>query len=193
MDNEELELALLDVEERMDRAVEVAAENLARIRTGRASADMLDHLRVEYYGAPTPLRQLATVTVPEPRTLMITPFDVESAAAIEKAIMQSDLGLTPNVSGEGKTRIIRINIPELSEERRKDLVRVARHEAEQARVAVRNLRREANDAIRKAEKEGVLGEDDARRKLDDVQKQTDAHVARIDKLLEQKEQDLLTV
>lgn len=187
------ELILADLEERMDKAVAVTSENLAKIRTGRASAGMLDSVRVDYYGAATPLIQLATMTVPDARTIMIQPFDPATLPLIEKAIMQADLGLMPNSSGEGKQRFIRINIPELNEDRRRELVRVARKEAEDGRIAIRNVRREANDGIKKLERAAGLSEDEARRTLDEIQKATDRQIARIDELLGKKEQDLTSV
>ncbi len=193
MEHDDPELLQADVEERMDKAVSVAGDNLAKIRTGRASTTLVEGLLVDYYGAATPLIQLATLSTPDARTITIQPFDPGSTQAIEKAVSQSDLGLTPNVSGEGNNRIIRINIPDLSEERRKELVRVARNEAENGRVAVRNLRREANDGIKPLEKAGEISEDDAHRFLDNIQESTDQHIAKIDSLLEQKEADLLKV
>ncbi len=187
------ELILADMEERMDKAVSVCGEHLAKIRTGRAATGMLESVRVDYYGAMTPLIQLAQLSIPDARTILITPFDPATVGLIEKAIMQSDLGLMPNSGGDAKSRYIRVNIPDLNEERRKELIRVARKEAEDGRVAVRNLRREANDAIKKLEKDGTTSSDDARRHLDEVQKATDSHTARIDQLLAQKEQDLTQV
>ena len=184
---------LKDISKRMDKAVAVASDQLAKLRTGRASTDLVADLKVDYYGTQTPLHQMAGLSTPDPRTIAIQPYDPSAVGAIEKAIMQSDLGLTPNTGGEGSTRIIRINIPELSEERREELVRVARKEAEDGRISVRNIRREANDALKKLEKEGELSEDDARRYHDEVQSETDGHVNRIDALLEQKEQALMQI
>lgn len=193
MNYDDPELVLADLEERMDKAVSVCAEHLGKIRTGRASTGMLESVRVDYYGSMTPLIQLAQMTVPDARTILITPFDPSTLPLIEKAIMQADLGLTPNSGGDAKSRYIRINVPDLNEERRKELIRVARKEAEDGRVAVRNIRREANDALKKLEKDGAVSSDEAHRFLDEVQRSTDRHTARIDQLLAQKEQDLTKI
>jgi len=190
---EDLDELLAEVKDRMHKAVAAISEALAKVRTGRASTKLLEDLRVEYYGTQTPLNQLATLTVPEPRAILIQPFDPSSTGAIEKAIMQSELGLNPNTSGDAGSQVIRVMIPELSEERRKDLVRYAGKEAEEGRISVRNVRREANDVLKKHEKDGTLSEDDARGGMDEIQKLTDKHIEQIDALLAQKEQDLLEV
>lgn len=190
MEREDLDLQLLECEENMDKAVSVTSDAMSKVRTGRASTGILEDVKVDYYGVPTPLKQLASLSIPEPRTISIAPFDPSSTSLIEKAIMQSNLGLTPNVSGD---RLIRVNIPELTEERRRDLAKVARGEAENGRIAVRNIRREANDLIKKAEKGGTIGEDDARGMLEEIQEKTDAHIKTIDAMLAKKEADLLKV
>lgn len=179
--------------ERMQRAVGAVADNLAKLRTGRANTEMLDHVRVDYYGQSTPLNQLANLTTPDARTIMIQPFDPNSVGEIEKAIMHADLGLTPSTTGDSGQPVVRINIPELSEERRKELARVAGRESEEGRISVRNIRREANDVIKAMEKDGEIGEDEARRYYDEIQELTDSHVDKIDSLLERKEQALMQV
>jgi ribosome recycling factor len=175
--------------EKMEKSLEVLKKDFASIRTGRASISLLDGISVDYYGTQTPLNQVATLSVPEPRLITIQPWDQSMIAVIEKAIMQSDLGLNP--SNDGK--IIRIAIPELTEERRKQLVKVVRKRAEEARVAVRNIRREINDELKKKEKEKEITEDDLKRSLDEVQELTDEFIKDIDRILKKKEEEIMEV
>lgn len=174
---------------RMVKSVEAFKADLAKVRTGRAHTGLLDHIKVDYYGAQTPVHQVAKVTLLDARTIGVAPFDKKMTQAIEKAIRDSDLGLNP--AGAGET--IRVPMPALTEERRKELARVVHKEAETARVAVRNLRREAIHALKAAMKEGEISENDERRAHDEVQKMTDRHVGEIDKLLAQKESELMAV
>src|SRR6201991_4393867 len=176
-------------QERMVKSVEHARTEFSTVRTGRASASLLDRIEVDYYGTQTPLRQLSTINVPEPRMLTVQPFDPGSIKAIEKAVMESDLGLTP--SNDGK--LIRLPIPQLTEERRKELVKVVRHLAEEGRVAVRNVRRDAIHHMKDSEKKGEVSWDDLHRAEDRVQKMTDEHVKAIDELLKHKEAEILEV
>jgi ribosome recycling factor len=176
-----------EVETRMQGAIEVLSREFAGVRTGRATQGLLEGIRVDYYGTPTPVNQVATVSVPDPRTLVVQPWDVSLLPLIEKAIMKSDLGLTP--SNDGK--IIRLSLPPLTEERRKQLAKVVRQLSETARVAVRNIRHEANNKLRVMEKEKKISEDDAKREQDQIQKMTDKYIQRIDELLKKKEQEIL--
>jgi ribosome recycling factor len=178
-----------DAVRRMDRSVETTQHEFNSIRTGRASAALLDHVTVDYYGTPTPLNQLSTINVPEPRMLTVQPFDPSSLKAIEKAIMESDLGLTP--SNDGK--IIRLPIPQLTEERRKELVKVVRHLAEEGRVAVRNVRRDAIHHLKELVDNGDVGADEEHRGEERVQKLTDEHTKTIDELLKHKEAEIMEV
>ena len=178
-----------DAVRRMDKSVETTQHEFNSIRTGRASAALLDHVQVDYYGTPTPLNQLATINVPEPRMLTVQPFDPSSLKSIEKAIMESDLGLTP--SNDGK--IVRLPIPQLTEERRKELVKVVKHLAEEGRVAVRNVRRDVMHDLKELVKNGDVGDDEERRAEDRVQKLTDEHVAKIEDLLKRKEAEIMEV
>jgi ribosome recycling factor len=178
-----------DATRRMDKSVESAAHELNTVRTGRASAALLDRISVDYYGQMTPLRQLATINVPEPRLLTVQPFDPSSIKGIERAIQESDLGLTP--SNDGK--IIRLPIPQLTEERRKELVKVARNVAEEGRVAVRNVRRDVMHHLKELVRDGDVGDDEERRAEDRAQKVTDEHVKRIDDLLKRKEEEIMEV
>ena len=178
-----------DAAERMDKTVHALQESLAKIRTGRAHPSLLDHITVSYYGADTPLRQVANVNVEDSRTLAIQPFEQSLVKAVEKAIMESDLGLNPNTAGT----VIRVPMPPLTEERRRDLTRIVRQEGEQAKVAVRNIRRDANGDLKDLVKEKLITEDDERRGQEIVQKLTDQHVKEIDELLEAKEKDLMAV
>lgn len=184
-----LEDVTRDATRRMDAAVEKVSADFGGIRTGRANPKILQKVTVDYYGAPTPLQQLANFSVPEPRILLINPFDKGSVNQIEKAIRDSDLGLNPSSDGA----VIRCVFPELTEERRKDFIKMARAAAEDGKIAVRNVRRSARDAMQKLEDDGEVGEDEHRRATDKLEELTGAHVARIDKLLEQKEEDLLEV
>ncbi len=180
---------IADAKERMAKSVEACRHELATVRTGRASPHLLDRIEVDYYGATTPLRQLAQVAATDARLLTITPYDKSSIRAIEKAIMESDLGLTPSNDGN----VIRLQIPELNEERRRELVRVVHGVAEEGRVAVRNIRRDVMHDLRELKKEGEVGEDDERRAEAELQKQTDAAIAEIDKLLRAKEEEIMEV
>jgi ribosome recycling factor len=184
-----LDDALTDAELRMDAAVDKVAEDFATIRTGRANPQILNKITVEYYGSPTPLQQLANFAVPEPRMLIVTPFDKSSIDQIEKAIRESGLGLNPATDGA----MIRCVFPELTEERRRDFIRLAKEHAEQGKVAIRNIRRQARDTMQKLEDEGEVGQDEHERYQKQLEELTARHVAKIDKLLEAKEQDLLEV
>src|SRR5437870_8711124 len=175
--------------DRMVKSVEHARAEFATVRTGRASASLLDRIEVDYYGTQTPLRQLSTINVPEPRMLTVQPFDPSSVKAIEKAIQESDLGLQP--SNDGK--LIRLPIPQLTEERRKELVKVVRHLAEEGRVAVRNVRRDVMHDLKELVDGGDVGADEEHRAEERVQKLTDEHVHKIDELLKRKEAELLEV
>ena len=184
-----IEEFLQDATRRMDRSVEAAREHFNSVRTGRASPALLDRVQIDYYGQPTPLRQLATVNAPEPRLLTIQPFDPSSIKSIERAIQESDLGLTP--SNDGK--VIRLPIPQLTEERRKELVKVVRSLAEESRVAVRNVRRDVMHHLQDLVRNGDVGDDEERRAEERVQKLTDEHVKRIDELLKHKEAEIMEV
>lgn len=175
--------------ERMGKSIESLKLELAKIRTGRAHPSLLDHVMVSYYGNDVPLSQTANVTVEDARTLAVAPWERTMVQAIEKAIMTSDLGLNPSTSGT----VIRVPMPPLTEERRKDLIKVVRAEAENSRVAIRNIRRDANNDLKNAVKDKLISEDDERRSQDQVQKLTDQFVKEVDSLLEQKEKDLLAI
>ncbi|CBA22349.1 Ribosome recycling factor [Erwinia amylovora] len=176
-----------DAETRMEKCVEAFKNHISKIRTGRASPSILDGIMVDYYGSPTPLRQLASVTVEDSRTLKINVFDRSIGAAVEKAIMTSDLGLNPSSAGSD----IRVPLPALTEERRKDLIKVVRGEAEQGRVSVRNVRRDANDKLKALLKDKEISEDDDRRAQEDVQKMTDIFIKKVDASLADKETELM--
>ncbi|GAE24284.1 ribosome recycling factor [Halalkalibacter wakoensis JCM 9140] len=178
-----------DAEQRMSKAIEALNRELAKLRAGRANPALLDRVTVEYYGAETPLNQLATISVPEARLLLIQPFDKSSIANIERAIQMADLGLTPSNDGT----VIRLTIPPLTEERRKDLVKLVKKAAEEAKVAVRNVRRDANDELKKLQKDGEMTEDELRRSNDDVQKVTDKSIAQVDEVAEKKEKEIMEV
>ncbi|MCZ6633480.1 MAG: ribosome recycling factor [bacterium] len=173
----------------MQKAIEALQHELATLRTGRASTNLLDSLRVEYYGSQVPINQVANVGAPEPRLLVIQPWDKSVIPEIEKAIQASHLGLTPNNDGE----IIRLSIPELTEERRLELVKVTRSKGEDTRVSIRNARRDANDLLKDAQKEGELPEDDARRGQDQVQELTDEFVTKVEDVLKRKEAEIMEV
>ena len=175
--------------EKMDHSIEALKKEFASVRTGRASLALLDGIKVDNYGTPTPLQQLASLSVPESRQIAIQPWDQKIISDIEKAIMKSDLGLTPTNDG----KVIRINIPSLTEERRKQLVKVVRKNSEDAKVAVRNIRRDVNDEIKKLEKEKHLSEDDTKKSLDEIQKFTDSYVKKIDEILMHKEKEIMEV
>lgn len=178
-----------DAEQRMKAAVEACRRELAALRAGRASPALLDKVRVDYYGSQVPINQVATVTVPEPRLIVVQPWDRGILADIERAILKADLGMTP--SNDGK--VIRLAVPQLTEERRQDLVKQARRLAEEGRVAIRNIRRDANDSIKDVEKEGEASEDEARRALDDMQKLTDRYIVMIDEMVEAREREILEI
>ena len=178
-----------DASTRMDKSVASLHQDFTKIRTGRAHTSLLDHITVEYYGAPVPLKQVANVNVEDSRTLTVSPWEKDMVQPIEKAIMGSDLGLNPATAGT----IIRVPLPALTEERRRDLIRVVRHEAEGGRVAIRNIRRDAINDIKDLLKEKMIGEDDERRGEDDIQAITDQHVAKVDAMLAEKESELMEV
>jgi ribosome recycling factor len=178
-----------DARARMGKSIEALKKELGKIRTGRAHTSLLDHIRVDYYGSEVPLSQVANISVEDSRTLMLTPWEKSMVKLIEKAIMSSDLGLNPNSAGT----VIRIPMPALTEERRKDLVRVVRSEAEGARVAIRNIRRDANNDFKELLKEKEISEDDERRAQDDTQKLTNHFVEEVDKLLAAKEAELMEI
>ena len=176
-------------ERKMARAIEAMERDFNSIRTGRASTTLVERIHVDYYGTMTALNQLASISVPEAHQIVIQPWDRSVLNGIEKAIIKSDIGLVPNVDGT----VVRLNIPPLTEERRKDLVRVVHKRMEEARVEIRNLRREAADALKKEEKDGTVGADESRRSLDSVQKLTDRYIADVDRLGLAKEQEVLEV
>jgi ribosome recycling factor len=176
-------------EQKMQKSLEALKNDLGKVRTGRAHAGILDHVQVDYYGSMMPLNQVANINLIDARTIGVTPWEKKLASVIEKAIRDSDLGLNPSSVGD----TVRVPMPALTEERRRDLIKVVRGEAENARVAVRNLRRDANHSLKEAMKAKTISEDDERRTEDDVQKLTDRYIAEIDKALAQKESDLMAV
>jgi ribosome recycling factor len=176
-------------EQKMKKTLETLKSDLGKVRTGRAHTGILDHVMVDYYGTPTPIPQVANVTLIDARTVGVSPWDKKMAGAIEKAIRDSDLGLNPAAMGE----TVRVPMPALTEERRKELIKVVRHEGESARVAIRNVRRDANNHLKDLLKQKKVAADEERRAQDDVQKLTDRHIAEIDKLLQQKEADLMAI
>lgn len=178
-----------DGKTRMEDVIAATKRTFSGVRTGRANPALLDRIMVSYYGTPTPLNQMASVSVPEPRLLVVTPWDKNSIKDVEKAILMSDLGLVPNNDGT----VIRMAIPILTEERRKELVRLVRKDAEEHRVAVRNIRRELNDAVKKLEKSSDVSEDESHRVQSDIQDQTDEFIGRIDELLKAKEKEIMEV
>ena len=178
-----------DAVERMQKCVVAFRNELKRLRTGRAHPSLLEHIRVEYYGNEVPLNQVANVALEDARTITVTPWEKTMVQVIEKAIMKSDLGLMPNTAGT----VIRVPMPPLTEERRRDLAKVVRHEAENARVAVRNVRRDVNNEIKDMLKEKLLSQDDERRASDEVQKLTDKHIADIEQVLAEKEKELMQI
>lgn len=175
--------------ERMEKAIAALKNEMGRIRTGRANPAILDGLTVEYYGCPTPLKQIASISTPDPRCLLISPFDKTALSGIEKAINASGLGLPPNNDGQ----VIRLNIPELTEQRRKELVKDVKKKGEEAKVAIRNVRRDGNEMVKKAEKSHDVSEDEAKKQQEKVQKLTDEYIAKVDDVLKHKEQDILTI
>ncbi len=178
-----------DAEARMAKSLEALRQALARIRTGRAHPSLLDHILVNYYGSEVPLKQVANITVEDARTLAITPWEKSMVQPIEKAILQSDLGINPNTAGA----VIRIILPPLTEDRRKALIKRARQEGEQGRVAIRNIRRDANASLKEMVKEKMISEDEERRGQEHIQKLTDRFIKQVDQLLEEKERDLITL
>jgi len=180
---------LLEAEEKMDRAVEHAKEEFAAIRTGRATPAIFSKIIIDYYGAPTPLTQMASIGIPEPRMVIIKPYDNSQLGAMEKAIRDSDLGVNPNNEGTQ----LRINLPQMTEERRRDMIKVVRHKGEESRVAVRNVRRKAKEELDRLVKDGEVGEDEGRRAEKDLEDVTHRYVATIDELVKHKEAELLEV
>jgi len=180
---------LLDAEEKMEKAVAVAKDELSTVRTGRANPAMFSRIHVDYYGSATPLNQLAGISIPEARMVIIKPYDASQLGAIEKAIRNSDLGVNPSNDGA----IIRIVIPQLSEERRREMVKVVKHKGEDAKVAIRNIRRKANDELHRISKDGEAGEDEVGRAEKELQHVTDKYVAQVDELVKHKEAELLEV
>ncbi|NVK22767.1 MAG: ribosome recycling factor [Kangiellaceae bacterium] len=178
-----------DADQRMDKTIESFRHDLAKVRTGRAHPSLLEHIMVPYYGVDTPINQVASISVQEGRTLLLQVFDKGAIQATEKAILMSDLGLTPSVAGQ----VMRINLPPLTEERRKELIKVVKGEAENARVAIRNIRRDANSTLKDLEKEKEITEDELRRAEDDIQKLTDSKVAKIEEVLGEKEKELMEI
>ena len=176
-------------EQKMNKSIETLKADLAKVRTGRAHAGILDHVKVDYYGNPTQLSQVANITLIDARTIGVQPWEKKMISAIEKAIRESDLGLNPATQGE----VIRVPTPPLTEERRKEMVKLVKTEAEDAKIAVRNIRRDANDGLKKLLKDKAISEDDERRAQDEVQKLTDRFVSEIDKLVAEKEKEVLTV
>jgi ribosome recycling factor len=178
-----------DLKERMNKTISALKTDLATIRTGRANAALLDHVRVPYYGSDVPVSQIGSISVPEPRILMITPWEKAVLKDLEKALLASDLGLTPSNDGE----VIRLILPELTEDRRKEFVKQAKSLSEKSKVSLRNLRRDANEAVKRQVKEEGLPEDESKRMQDEIQKITDNFVKEVDVVIEKKEQDILTV
>ncbi|KZE38163.1 ribosome recycling factor [Bhargavaea cecembensis] len=178
-----------ETKDRMAKSLQSLRRELASIRAGRANASLLDRISVDYYGAPTPVNQLAGISVPEARLLVIQPYDKSVIGDIEKAILKSDLGITPANDGN----VIRIAVPALTEERRKELVKVVKKEAEEGKISIRNIRRDANDSLKKLEKNGEITEDDQRGYSDDIQKMTDDHIRQIDVIAKEKEDEIMEV
>ncbi|WP_103105978.1 ribosome recycling factor [Brevibacillus reuszeri] len=180
---------LKDMEDRMNKAIATLKKDLSSLRAGRANPAMLDRVLVDYYGSPTPISQLANISVPEPRMLIIQPWDKAALKEIDRALQQSDLGISPSNDGV----VIRLVIPPLTEERRKDLVKLAGKSGEDSKVAIRNIRRDANDDIKKLEKAATISEDESRRHQESIQKTTDKFIAEVDKIVKDKEKDILEV
>lgn len=178
-----------NTEQKMQKSIDTLKADLAKVRTGRAHAGILDHVQVDYYGTPTHISQVANITLLDARTIGVQPWEKKMIATVEKAIRESDLGLNPSTQGD----IIRVPTPALTEERRKEMVKLCKSEAEDAKIAVRNIRRDANEGLKKLLKDKVISEDDERRAQDDVQKLTDKFVTEIDKLVAEKEKEVLTV
>lgn len=186
---ESLDEVLLDAEDKMDKAVQHLQQELAGLRTGKATPGMVDHIQVSYYGAMTRLRDIANLATPEPRLLVINPFDPSSRQAICQAIMAANIGITPIDDG----RVIRIPVPELSEERRRELLKVGKRMAEEAKVAIRNIRRDANEHIKNLQKKSTITEDERDQGVEDIQKSTDDYTRKVEEMLEKKEKDVMTV
>ncbi len=180
---------LAELNEKIDKAHEALRRELAKLRTGRAHPDLLDTIRVDYYGVPTPIRQLASISVPEPRLLVVKPFDRSQIAQVEKAIRESDLGLNPSNDGE----VLRIPMPQLTEERRRDLVKIARKHGEDCKVAIRHARHEARDVLSELEKEGEASADDVERAMKKLEEAVKKATARVDEIVERKEEDILAI
>ena len=180
---------LQQYEEKMEKSLDSLVNEFSSIRAGRANPHVLDKIRVDYYGQPTPLQQVANISVPEPRTLMIQPWEASLIKEIEKAILCSDLGITPNNDGKA----IRLNFPELTEDRRKEMAKDVKKKGENTKVAIRNIRRDANDAFKKQNKDSEISEDELKNLEDKVQKQTDKYVDKVDKTVEEKTKEILTV
>ncbi len=180
---------LKKAEEKMKAVIENTQREFSTIRTGRASPSLLENIKADYYGTPTPINQMSKVSNPEPRMLLIQPWDKTAVKEIEKAILKSDLGLNPNVDGE----IIRLVIPQLTEERRKELVKIVKNKAEEQRVSIRSIRREANEELKKMQGEGDISEDNYHRALENTQELTNDYIEKIDKLLEEKEKEIMEV
>jgi len=180
---------IADAEERMNKAIDHLSGDFASLRAGRANPAMVEKIMVNYYGSPTPLNQIANINVPEARLLIINPWDKSSIVDIEKALMKSDLGINPSNDGN----VIRINIPQLTEDRRKDLVKVVKKRAEEGKVAIRNIRREANDTVKSCEKDKLISEDASKKGLEDIQKSTDKYIKDIDQILQHKEKEIMEV
>lgn len=178
-----------DISEKMEKTITGLKDQLGQIRTGRANPAMLERIRVDYYGTPTPLRQISSVTVPDARTLVIQPWEKTMLQTIEKAIQKSDLGLPPNNDG----KVIRLSVPELTEERRQDIVKQVRKRGEEAKIALRNARRDANELLKKAEKDGGLAEDAGKKAHDEIQKITDKFVSKVDEVITHKEEDVMSI
>lgn len=185
----DLDAVLLAVEERMEQTIEATKHHFATVRTGRASPALVEHIRVPYYNTPTPLNQLATISTPDPRLIVISPWDKTQTREIERAIALSELGLTPHSDGN----IIRIVIPPLTEERRRELAKVVSRMAEESRVGIRNIRRDGNEQLKKMEKNKLASEDEVRRAQDEIQELTDEYIKRIDRLLEAKQAEIMEV
>jgi ribosome recycling factor len=177
------------INEKMEKAIEALKKDLAAIRTGRASLAIFDGIMVDYFGTPTPLNHVATLSVPESRLITIQPWDPKTIPAIEKAIQKSDLGLNPGNDG----KIVRISIPQLTEERRREIVKQVHKRGEEAKIALRNIRREGNDAMKTIEKEGHVSEDETKRSIDEIQKMTDAHIKKVDEVVSHKEEEVMEV
>ena len=180
---------ITNVDQKMGKSIEELKSSLAKIRTGRASTGILEHIQVDYYGNPTPISQVAALGLADARTITVTPWEKNMIGAVEKAVRDSDLGLNPATQGN----VIRVPMPALTEERRKDLVKVIKSEGEDSKIAIRNLRRDGNEQLKKLTKDKLISEDDERRSQDDIQKRTDRFVAEVDKLVQEKEKEIMTV